>query len=251
MVRDSSRCWREGQQLAGEPGAALHRLAGVGDPALNLFTILRCQGDQFEVAGDRLQEVVEVVGDPAGELADCLDLLGLDQRCFGPLALGDFRAQLFQHRVAFGQRQRQLVVLALEHGRRRDGQQPRQQRPEQDGGRHGRRGSDRLDRRLRAIVAVPQVPDTHHMGQPAREDEQGEQPEHLAEVHVRPLADEADQRDRDGEVSGGNQRVGDDVGPDQLRPPQQAVAVGRVVAAEKVAQIVEHDGSVKVCSSPA
>ena len=43
--------------------------------------------DEFRVAHDRSQQVVEVVGDAAGEPPDCFHLVGLTKFALGPVAL--------------------------------------------------------------------------------------------------------------------------------------------------------------------
>ncbi len=48
-----------------------------------------CAGEDLEAADHRRQQIVEIVGDAAGQLADRLHLLRLAQRLLGPLALAD------------------------------------------------------------------------------------------------------------------------------------------------------------------
>jgi hypothetical protein len=201
-------------------------------PSGHLFRC-RAQLDQLEIARDRLQQIVEVVRDAAGQLADRFHLVGLHQRRFGPLALRHLALSCARtaSRSASASASSSFFFWSMDG--LGNGEHLGQQRPQQDGGRHAGRGGDRLDRRLGRIIAVPQVPDAHDMGQAARQDEQGEQPEHLAELDVAALADEGHQRDRDREIGGGDQRVGDDMGPDQPRVPHQAIAVRRIVAGEE------------------
>ena len=239
----------EGEQLAGELGSALHGLGGVLHPALDLVPVVGRVADQLQVAGDRLQQVVEVVRDAAGQLADRLDLLGLHKRRLGPLAMLHLGAELIEDAVPLGQGEGEFVVLGLQLRGRRDREHLGQKRPQQHGGRHGGGGGDRLDRSLRPVISVPEVPDTHDVGQAARQDEQREKPEHLAELDIPALAHEGDQRNRNGEIGGSDQRVGDDVRPHQLGSPEQTVAMGSVVAVEKLAKEFDHSGTSWECGS--
>jgi len=59
---------REGEQLAGQLGGAVGAVQGVLDPLL-AFAVLHVAGDQLEIAADDLQDVVEVVRHPAGQVA--------------------------------------------------------------------------------------------------------------------------------------------------------------------------------------
>ena len=60
---------------------------GLGDPLQP--RLVERAGDDLEPADDRGQQIVEIVGDAAGELADRLHLLRLAQRLLGALALAD------------------------------------------------------------------------------------------------------------------------------------------------------------------
>ncbi len=91
----------EAQQLTGQTFAAPHRL----DDGLHGLRELGLFGDpplqEVGVAADHHQKVVEVVGDPAGKLAEGLHLLRLDQLFLGLLqlqlrfpALGDVAGDL-------------------------------------------------------------------------------------------------------------------------------------------------------------
>ena len=55
----------------------------------------RARANKIEVADHRGQQIVEVVGDAAGEMTDRLHLLCLHQRSFGLLALSDLEPQAF------------------------------------------------------------------------------------------------------------------------------------------------------------
>ena len=57
----------------------------VADARLGALVAGGFAGEQLQVAGDHLQQVVEVVGDAAGQLAHRLHLLGLAQRLLGTL----------------------------------------------------------------------------------------------------------------------------------------------------------------------
>ncbi|MFT3766272.1 MAG: hypothetical protein QM820_12285 [Minicystis sp.] len=78
----------EGQELTGQAAGAL---AGVEDDlgvAAHRTLLLHRAEDALAAAVDDGEQVVEVVGDAAGELADDLHLLGLVQVFLEPLALG-------------------------------------------------------------------------------------------------------------------------------------------------------------------
>ena len=83
---------RESEQLAGQLGAAPGRFErGLGDPLEP--RVLDPRGDHLQPAHDRGEEIVEIVGDAAGELADRLHLLGLAERLLRLQALADLRLQ--------------------------------------------------------------------------------------------------------------------------------------------------------------
>jgi hypothetical protein len=87
----------------GEGGGALGRALRGGNVAVDLGGTALTQPDlqQVQRADDAGQEVVEVVRDAAGELADGFHLLRLAQGFFGVLAfgngLGHARFQRFVH----------------------------------------------------------------------------------------------------------------------------------------------------------
>ena len=69
----------EGQELSRQRGAAVGGLADLGDVAADRTRLLDVLGDHVRVADDGGQQVVEVVGDAAGEPADRLHLLRVTQ----------------------------------------------------------------------------------------------------------------------------------------------------------------------------
>jgi len=71
----------ERQQPMGERGRALRRAVGDGDKAIDIAdaTLRNPRLDHFKTADDAGQKVVEVMRQPAGELADRLHLLRLKQ----------------------------------------------------------------------------------------------------------------------------------------------------------------------------
>jgi hypothetical protein len=77
--------------LLGQPGAASGCLRCSGQiPPQPL--VLRSAERQLEIAEHSGQEILEVVGDPAGHLADRLHLLRLPECLLGALPLGYFSA---------------------------------------------------------------------------------------------------------------------------------------------------------------
>ena len=76
---------REGEQLAGEALAALRRV-GDGVEQLQLLLVADVAAQPVHAAADDHEQVVEVVGDAAGQLADGFEPLRLPQRAFRRLA---------------------------------------------------------------------------------------------------------------------------------------------------------------------
>jgi hypothetical protein len=78
---------REGQHPLGESRTALCPLQGVVDQAMQGGIIRHPAPQQSEAAHDRHQEIVEIMGDAPGELADRLKLLRLPERILRPCQL--------------------------------------------------------------------------------------------------------------------------------------------------------------------
>ncbi len=91
---------REGEELADEGGGAVGVLADLHQVAVLLVGDVVAHQQQVAVAVDRGQEVVEVVGDAAGELADRLHLLALDELGLEGLELGGVGEDREQRRGA-------------------------------------------------------------------------------------------------------------------------------------------------------
>ena len=70
---------REGQQLLVMPGAALRRVANAVEHPLQPLLVVRIAHREVAGAEDGGQQIVEVVGQPAGKLAERLHLLRLEQ----------------------------------------------------------------------------------------------------------------------------------------------------------------------------
>jgi hypothetical protein len=66
---------RKGQHALGERGAALGARDGVVDEPHELGLVGQALAQQLQAAEDRHEQVVEVMGDAAGQLADRLHLL--------------------------------------------------------------------------------------------------------------------------------------------------------------------------------
>jgi hypothetical protein len=121
--------------------------------------------------------------------------------------------------------QRVVRGLQLRAGGQREG--PRHQRPERRGGGQRDHRGGGLDEGLGAVGGHPEGEQVEPVAGPAEQDEGGEQPENRAEDQVAAPAREDQERQRDGEVSEADPDVGEGVGPDQPRLPQQTEAVRR------------------------
>src|SRR5688572_32768327 len=79
---------RKGEEPAGQPGGALCALEGEVGRTLDPRVVAGLgAADIVEAAEDDGEEVVEIVGDAAGELADRLHLLRLEEELAGTLEL--------------------------------------------------------------------------------------------------------------------------------------------------------------------
>ena len=83
-----------------ETGAALGSLQPGARPAAHAAGVVRLPPDEVEIAGDALQEIVEVMRDATGQSADRLHLLRLPQAACDELEL----AGSFGHASARGSR---------------------------------------------------------------------------------------------------------------------------------------------------
>ena len=104
---------RERQQAARQLGAALRAGERAFDQLRRLGIAVATVGQQVEIAHDDRQVVVEVVRQPAGELADGLHALDLAQALLDAEPLGDVDAH--RHRAAA---QRAVVGDMQDRGRR-------------------------------------------------------------------------------------------------------------------------------------
>ena len=73
----------EGEQMLDQLAAAFRRLVDQFGRLLQLRLMRKARDQRFGGAGDHRQHVVEVVRDAAGELADGVELLRLQQLVFG------------------------------------------------------------------------------------------------------------------------------------------------------------------------
>src|SRR5207248_1668840 len=80
---------REGEKPFGELRALFGRLDCRPDPLDRALVVPHQLLDKLEVAHDHHEQIVEVMGDAAGELTDGLHLLRLQEFLFEQLALGD------------------------------------------------------------------------------------------------------------------------------------------------------------------
>ena len=104
----------EREQLARELRRRARRRGGSRrDRGASSSFAVRALEQQRRVAGDRGEEVVEVVGDPAGEPADALELLRAQELGLEPLPLGDV-AEVED--VQAGEEVRADRALDLSHG---------------------------------------------------------------------------------------------------------------------------------------
>ena len=92
---------RKGEHALGQHGATLGTLNGILEERLEFRIVGQALAHQFETAEHRHQEIVEVMGDAAGQVPDRLHLLRLQERLAGLLqlllrlfALGDVSGDL-------------------------------------------------------------------------------------------------------------------------------------------------------------
>lgn len=78
---------RERQQALGEGGAAIGGVERTLGQALQVYSIGEPLLEQLEVDDDHRQMVVEIVGDPASQLAHCLHLMHLLEGGLDPFAV--------------------------------------------------------------------------------------------------------------------------------------------------------------------
>ena len=95
----------EGEQLLRQTCRAMRAAdRRFGQPAPGCVGCRKPRLEQFEIADDRGQQIVEIVRHPSGEAPERLDLLRLDERLLGLTALGDgARDPLFERRIEFAQ----------------------------------------------------------------------------------------------------------------------------------------------------
>ena len=104
----------EGEQLGGELGAVLRRALGLAGE-LPVVGVGEHRPEQLEIGDDRGQDVVEVVRDAAGQLADRLHLLRLAQFLLHPLPAGQVADEAgeyplpVRHRLADRQLDRKIL----------------------------------------------------------------------------------------------------------------------------------------------
>ena len=108
---------REGEQLAHQRGGAVGVLADLHQVAVLDVGDVVAHQQEVAVAVDRGQQVVEVVGDAAGELADRLHLLALDELRLEGLELGgvgedgEQRRRAVEHGAGEGDLQEDLLAV--------------------------------------------------------------------------------------------------------------------------------------------
>src|SRR5215213_11484148 len=88
LLRLYSRLAREAQELARQLGALFRRLGGLEQALAGLAIAVDGMFDQIEIAQYDGEQVVEVMRQPAGELADGFHLLRLLQLALGLAAAG-------------------------------------------------------------------------------------------------------------------------------------------------------------------
>ncbi len=89
----------EGEQLVGKVLAMIGRALTAGDKPKDSFggdwvRLPQAVLDHLEIAQNNGQQIIEIMGDTAGELADRIKLLRMAQRFLGTRALGAFGDEL-------------------------------------------------------------------------------------------------------------------------------------------------------------
>ena len=110
---------RKGEQLPRQQTPALDGIERTRAPADHAVDIVGLAGDQFEIARHRLKQIVEIMRDAAGELADRLELLRLEKCRFELQPLRHVLAQILERGVAFLDQGFQFGVLIGELRARR------------------------------------------------------------------------------------------------------------------------------------
>ncbi len=213
--------------MLGEVGAPRCRGAHhVGNPG-EMRTVLDRLAEDFDGSGDHGENVVEVVGDAAGELTDGFHLLRLPDLRLGGLDL----LKTLDHGLGAAAQpdfllERRIGLLKLNACRHH--QDPRQQQQ------HSRGDPDRDQRQqafgkaLDAVGRHPQGEDRQQAGHSADRNEDRDCPEHAAK-HQHQIAAasprEERQNERGSEQGAGDHDVGNGIQPDQFRLPQQARAM--------------------------
>jgi hypothetical protein len=77
---------------------------------------------------------------------------------------------------------------------------------------------------------MPEIPDFQHMGAATGQDKNAEKNKNETKGEITALTDKPEERKRNGKIGERNQRVRDDVEPDQTRIPQVTVAMGHEIA---------------------
>ena len=86
-----------GGQFGGPFGGAIDFAKGLQDTFANILLGL----EKLDIAANDGEEIIEIVGDAAGELADGLHFLGLTESLLRPGAFGHFLLQLFIGNLEF------------------------------------------------------------------------------------------------------------------------------------------------------
>ncbi|MEL0212542.1 MAG: hypothetical protein VW891_18505, partial [Novosphingobium sp.] len=132
----------EGQQLCGEGAGTIRSGQGIGEIAGGWRLFGHCPHCTFDVASDDKQEIVEIMRDPSGQLAEGFHLLSLPQLFFGMRAGFGFPDE-------FG-------VEALQFGWGGHGKNFGHNRPYEDRGRYRDYCGEGLCHTLEAISRHPQ-----------------------------------------------------------------------------------------------